>query len=710
MSKRRRKGSQSKFRNKAAKKKTESRTIQGTIYVRRNGGATLVTKQGHQEIVYRIHARDTGTALHLDEVECTAVTRRPSDRPRFARRDARDEEPRVKVKVQKILNRARTQLSGTIYSDGSRFFVVPDNPKIPLNFDVSKNDFKKFDPPPKTQDKVLIDIHDWKNANQNPSGKIVEVLGKSHTPMAEYQAILREYNLDPEFPQSVLDQIKDTPSKVSKSELSHRIDARKILTLTIDPVDAKDFDDALSIEYLPNGLHKIGVHIADVSHYVKQGTPLDAEARHRGNSTYLVGTVIPMLPHPLSSGICSLVEAEDRLVKSVYLTFEGKVLKKTKLENSVICSDKRLSYPQAYAMMKSRDVNEIRNLPTPPAHQTGFPGKPIAELSDKEIHQFQEALEVLWNLAAHLRNKRMRSGSLDLDMPETKIFVDEEGWADRIVKIEHDESHQLIEEFMLLANEQIAKQLREKNITGIFRVHDDPDPEKLNDLRVKLQEWGIKVGDLKNKPEMTKALEEIGKHPQAHMLRVEVLRSLPKAVYRATPDGHYGLSKRDYLHFTSPIRRYADLVVHRVIGNHIEHREGRTNKAEPENLRKGRLDNTAHHLSLTERNSIEAERESQQIKLMEFFERELEKDPKNDFAAIIMDIGRYGTYVELTLSGAYGMLVGLSPSRGRQWSSDDYKGPTIQHKDETYHVGQEIQVQVESVDRFLRQLNFKPAP
>ena len=170
------------------------------------------------------------------------------------------------------------------------------------------------------------------------------------------------------------------------------------------------------------------------------------------------------------------------------------------------------------------------------------------------------------------------------------------------------------------------------------------------------------------------------------------------------------MSKRDYLHFTSPIRRYADLVVHRVIGNHIEYREGRTKKAEPENLRKGRLENTAHHLSLTERNSIEAERESQQIKLMEYFERELEKDPKNDFAAIIMDIGRYGTYVELTHSGAYGMLVGLRPDRGRQWSTAEHSGPTIQHKDQTYHVGQEIQVQIESVDRFLRQLNFKPSP
>ena len=704
MSRRKRKGSRPKFKNRV--QKPQSRTIQGTIYVRRNGAATLVVKEGDKESAYRVHARDTYTALHQDEVEATATFRPNSGRDRFKNNKSEDG-PRAKVKVKKILTRARTQLTGTVFFDGSRYFVVPDNPRIPLNFNVDKKEFQKLNPLPKVEDKVVLDIDEWTNPNTNPTGKITEVLGKSHTPMAEYRAILREYNLDPEFPDAVVKQIEDIPSRVRKDDLAHRIDARKLLTLTIDPVDAKDFDDAISIEYLSDGKVKVGVHIADVSHYVKVGTSLDAEARHRGNSTYLVGTVIPMLPHPLSSGICSLVEAEDRLVKTVYLTFDKNKLTKTRIENSVIRSNKRLSYPQALALMEQTDKKVIRNLPSPPAHQTGFPGKPLSELSAPEIGELQDAIKLLWRLAKSLREKRLKKGSLDLDMPETKIFVDEKGWADRIEKIEHDESHQLIEEFMLLANEEIAKHLRMKNIPGIFRVHDDPDPEKLNELREKLKEWEITVGDLTNNSEMAKALVAINAHPQGHLLRVEFLRSLPKAVYRATPDGHYGLQKNDYLHFTSPIRRYADLVVHRVIDNHIAYRDGRTNKAEPENLRKGKLENTAHHLSITERNSMDAERESQKIKLLEFFERELEKDPKTKFQAIIMDIGRHGTFIELTLSGAFGMLQGIRPNRGRQWSKENIgSGPTLVHKDKVLHVGMEVNVQIESVDRFLKQLNF----
>ena len=704
MSRRKRKGSSPKFNKR--ERKPQSRTIQGTLYVRRNGGATLVVKEGDQEASYRVHARDTFTAMHRDEVEANAIVRPSTGRNRFSKEKS-DRETGVKVKVQKVLTRARTQLTGTVFFDGSRYFVVPDDPRIPLNFNLNKKELKTLNPEPKVQDKVVLEIDEWTNPNTNPSGKIIEVLGKSHTPMAEYRAILREYNLDPDFPEAVNKQVEEVPEKVSKSEYSHRVDARKLLTLTIDPVDAKDFDDAISIEHLENGTVQIGVHIADVSHYVKAGTPLDAEARHRGNSTYLVGTVIPMLPHPLSSGICSLVEAEDRLVKTVYLTFEKNKLKKTRIENSVIRSNKRLSYPQALALLEKTEKAEIKNLPTPPSHQTGFPGKPISELTDQEIDELQDAVKLLWGIAKSLRKKRLKAGSLDLDMPETKIFVDKEGWADRIEKIEHDESHQLIEEFMLLANEEIAKHLRMKNIPGIFRVHDDPDPEKLNQLRDKLKEWEIIVGDLTNSSEMAKALVEINKHPQGHLLRIELLRSLPKAVYRATPDGHYGLQKNDYLHFTSPIRRYADLVVHRVIDNHIAFRDGRTNKAEPANLRKAKLENTAHHLSITERNSMDAERESQKLKLMEFFERELDKSPKTLFKAIIMDIGLHGTFVELTHSGAFGILLGIRPNRGRQWSQDtSTSGPTLVHKDKVLHIGMEVKVKIDSVDRFLKQLNF----
>ena len=449
----------------------------------------------------------------------------------------------------------------------------------------------------------------------------------------------------------------------------------------------------------------MGVHIADVSHYVKPGSALDVDAKNRGNSTYLVGTVIPMLPHPLSSGICSLVEEEDRLVKSVFLTFGNGKLVKTEFENSVIRSRKRLTYRQAIALLKEDNIKTIRKIPVPPSHQTGFPGKDLSKLPDREIRSLQKALRQFWKIASHLRRQRMDNGSLDLDMPETKIFVDKNGWADRIEKIENDESHQLIEEFMLLANEEVAKLLRTKNIPGIFRVHDDPEEEKLNEFRESLKQWDIHVGDLTQRKEVTKALAEIKRHPQRHLLHVEFLRSLQKACYRAAPDGHYGLNKGDYTHFTSPIRRYSDLVVHRIIDNYISRKKGKSEVAETKALRKGRLEDLGQHLSLTERNSITAERESVKIKLMEFFERELKKNPKTRFSAVIMEIGRRGVFVELKDSGAYGMISVGNSGRGRSWSSED-PGASITFKGRTLRSGEEIDVVVESVDRFQKQMNF----
>ena len=262
---------------------------------------------------------------------------------------------------------------------------------------------------------------------------------------------------------------------------------------------------------------------------------------------------------------------------------------------------------------------------------------------------------------------------------------------------------------MLLANEEVAKLLRTKNIPGIFRAHDNPEEEKLNELRKLLEQWGIHVGDLTQRKEVTQALAAIKKHPQKHMLHIEFLRSLPKAVYRASPDGHYGLSKGDYTHFTSPIRRYSDLVVHRILANYIARIQGKSGNAEPKSLRKGRLEEVAQHLSLTERNSIDAERESVRIKLMEFFERELKKQPKTPFTAVVMDIARGGVFVELKDSGAFGMLSGGGRDRGRSWSSDA-PGTTTVLAGQNIRMGDEVQVVVDAVDRFQKQINFSLAP
>jgi ribonuclease R len=691
-----------KKRRKPAKDR-KTYDVKGVLHFRRSGAATLVTA-GKDPETYRIHAQDTGTGLHMDEVQVRVSIRQGS---RHGPKSNRGEKPkpRVKARVDAVLKRSRDSLVGTLFWDGSNYFVMPDEPRITQKFSIARAEVHGMTPRPKMKDKVVIQIQEWKDAKRPPRGSIIEVLGKTHTPVAEYRAILREFNLNPDFPKAVKKETENIHEKVLESEIKERFDARKLFTVTIDPDDAKDFDDALSVEEIGKDKIRIGVHIADVSHYVKPGSQLDTEAKNRGNSTYLVGTVIPMLPHPLSSGICSLVEAKDRLVKTAFLTFDKEKLVKTNFENSIICSRKRLTYKQAITLLEKEDIKAIRNIPAPEAHQTGHPGKDLGSLPDKEIRELQKVLRTLWRIASSLRKERMTKGSLDLDMPETKILVDKDGWADRIEKIQNDKSHQLIEEFMLLANEEIAKLLRTKSIPGIFRTHDNPDEEKLNDYRKLLGQWGIKVGDLTNRIEVTRALAAVKKHPQSHMLHIEFLRSLPKACYRASPDGHYGLNKGDYTHFTSPIRRYSDLIVHRILGNFIARKKKQSEKAEPQHLRKGRLEEVSQHLSLTERNSINAERESVRIKLLEFFERELKKNPKTVFIAVIMDIGRGGVFVELKDSGAYGMLAGAGRGHGRSWSSENAE-TSISLGGQTLQSGGEVNVVVESVDRFQKQINF----
>jgi ribonuclease R len=349
-------------------------------------------------------------------------------------------------------------------------------------------------------------------------------------------------------------QTRDLPDVVRSEDIGNRQDCRDLFTFTIDPDDAKDFDDALSLELLEDGKTRVGVHIADVSAYVKPGSALDREAQERGNSTYLVGTVIPMLPHALSNGLCSLVEAEDRLTKTCFITFNDSAdITEVTFANTVINSNKRLTYKQAYAFMQEDDLAKIRKTPLPPKHQTGSTGRSLDEVADDEMLMLKKYINRLWHIAKQLRKRRFRKGSLDLDMTSVKIYVDEEGYADRIEKEFNDESHQLIEEFMLSANEQVARSMKKQNFPCIYRVHDEPEEEKLKELRETMQSFGMQCGQLQKPREMTALLKKLKEHPQGYTLKIHVLRSLKQAQYRASADGHYGLSKPDYTHFTSPI-------------------------------------------------------------------------------------------------------------------------------------------------------------
>ena len=685
--------------------------VSGRLIFRQSGSAILIPDSDPSGDGYPVKSEDTGVSMHGD----TVLARKVEDQRRPFRGKGRQQRPEYRpdekpnVRVIRILKRARITIPGTLEQAKHASYVIPDDPRIIHDILVPDPKNSGLKPIPKVGDKVVVKMLEWKQRHLNPEGEIIEVLGRTHEPDAEFKAILYKYDLNPRFPSAVEQQTKDIPDVVRSEDIGNRQDCRDLFTFTIDPDDAKDFDDALSLELLEDGKTRVGVHIADVSAYVKPGSPLDREAQERGNSTYLVGTVIPMLPHALSNGLCSLVEAEDRLTKTCFITFNDSAdISEVKFANTVINSNKRLTYKQAYAFMQMDDLAEIRNTPLPPKHQTGSTGRSLDKVTDEEMATLKKYIGKLWQIAKQLRERRFRKGSLDLDMTSVKIYVDEEGYADRIEKEFNDESHQLIEEFMLSANEQVARTMKKQDFPCIYRVHDEPEEEKLKELRETMQSFGVQCGNLQKPREMTLLLKKLKEHPQGYTLKVHVLRSLKQAQYRASADGHYGLSKPDYTHFTSPIRRYSDLIVHRILDGYLCKTRADSALGEPEiRYRQGKLESLGDHISVTERNSVDAERESVKTKLLEFYDRELQKEQKQHFKAIITDVKNHGLFVELTDTLAFGM-VHISTL------DDDFYHPNPEgtaligrRKKRTYALGQYIMVQVERVDRFKRQIDFR---
>jgi len=667
-------------------------SVKGVIQFRAGGSAFVIVGGKRDEPSIQIAPDDTGVALPGDTVMVRIY------------RGVEGKRPGERVgRVSEILERARSSIVGDLRREGRNFFVVPDDPRFVYEIAVSDPSRSTLTPPPHPGDKVLVKLGEWRRREQPLMGEIVERLGRTHEPRAELLGIFIKHGLEPNFPADVEREAAAIPSHVGAKEIEGRLDYRKLPVFTIDPDDAKDFDDALSIEDVGGGNTRVGIHIADVSAYVKTGTAIDREARTRGNSTYLVGTVIPMLPEKLSNGLCSLVEAQDRLCKAVFLTFgPDNRIKETQYANTVIRSRKRLTYKQAYALLFEDNLEKIRAMPVPPKHQTGSTGRALRELEDWELEDLQSWIRALWRIASSMRKERMAHGSLDLDMPETKIFVDPLGYADRLERIEQDESHQLIEEFMLAANEAVARLTRTQKLPSLYRVHDEPDAEKLNDYRQFVATFGIKVGDLTRREEVVKLLKILKTHPQGYTLRTQFLRSLKKACYLASPDGHYGLHKKDYTHFTSPIRRYSDLVVHRVLQSYL------VRGPVPHDIRG--VNQLAEHLSLTEVNSSDAERESVKIKLLEFFERELAKKKKTAFAAIITDVRRHGFFIELVESMTFG-FVSMDALGGDYFQLNQEGNALVgRRKHQRYELNGRLDVVVDKVDRFKRIIDFRPAP
>src|SRR5438477_6290576 len=573
--------------------------ITGKLHIHQAGYGFLISEKSGEPDIF-IAAENTGTAMHGDRV-VARISRDASYARTKGRREGR---------VIRILERAHDTIVGTLQHSRNFYYIVPDDPRLVHDVYVQPaRDRRVKQTAAKVGDKVVVRLEAWESRHVNPEGEIIEVLGPASAPGVDMLSIIRRHHLPTNFPKGVLDEANQIPEKVDGRQLEGREDLRREFVVTIDPDDARDFDDAVQVERTKSGW-RLGVHIADVAAYVEVGSTLDREARRRGNSVYLPDRVIPMLPERLSNGVCSLNPGVDRLTHSVFIHFDKHgVVKSARFARSVIRSAHRLTYKQAYAILTS-----------PPGDQLG------------------DRLHLAWELAALLRRKRFEHGALDLDFPEVKVWVDKDGHPVKLECVENDESHQLIEEFMLAANESVARELKKRAVPTIYRIHENPDPEKLAEFREFVLGFNYTVGDVTHRAELQRLLAATRGKPEEQALKVGLLKSLKRARYSPQPLGHYGLAKANYLHFTSPIRRYADLVVHRTLAERNLPRRSKTDI--------GQIESLANHISDTERNAAEAEIESVRLKKLQFFEQQLKERNPEVFRAAIMDVRNYGLVVE----------------------------------------------------------------
>jgi ribonuclease R len=596
----------------------------------------------------------TGTALHEDRV----LVRRDARRKHF-----RDGDTDTGT-VIRVLKRQRARIVGTLQRGRQYLFVTPDDPRIP--HDILVPEPRDVGRPARIGDKVVVELNEWESRNANPDGVVVEVLGAPDAEGVDMLSVLRQYDLPLHFPKPVLDEANVIGSTVDPRDLAGREDCRRHQVVTIDPDDAKDFDDAICLERISAEQWRLWVHIADVSNYVKPGTALDTEAKSRGNSTYLVDRVIPMLPEALSNELCSLKPNVDRLTKCVefIIANDGRVLS-TKFYPAVIHSQKRFAYAQVLAILQRAPTDD-----------------PI----ERMLHSAHE-------LAQKIRRLRFKNGSLELDFPETKIRLDEQGKILRIEKNENDVSHQLIEEYMLLANEAVATRLMALQTPAIYRIHEEPDAKRLAEYRQEVLSHHVACGNLNNSHEVQKLLQKLGTLPIGAALKIGFLKSLMRARYAVEPLGHYGLAKKKYTHFTSPIRRYADLIVHRAL-------------FDQQAVSGAALKEVAEHISVTERNSADAERDSKDVKLFAFLREQLASGAPIKYPALVTDVRNFGFFVDvsgLAMSG----LVPLSLIKDDFFVFDESRRNLVGRRTrKTIRLGDKVTVQVARVDTAKKQVDF----
>ena len=633
--------------------------IAGRILMNRRGGGRVVTTDASQPAI-DISPNAAGTAMHNDRV-LVLVDSTVSPARRRGQRQAAGSGG----KVVEVLERARTQVVGTLEKSRELWYVVPSDPRITHDIYLPKLG-QAAKPKARRGDRVVVEITEWPSRHNAPEGKLVEVIGNPGAPGVDVESVIRQYELPTRFPGTVKAEARRLGTKVTEADRRGRRDCRRHLVVTIDPVDARDFDDAISLERIEGRRWRLWVHIADVSHYVRPGSALDKESRRRGNSTYLIDRVIPMLPEELSNELCSLKPGVDRLARSVefVLTNSGRI-EQAKFHSTVICSKQRFSYEEAMAVLEREPTGGIERM----------------------LHDAHR-------LAQQLRQARFRAGALDLDVPERKVLLDAKGRVSEVRRVENDVAHQLIEEFMLLANEAVAREIKRRRAGAIHRVHDVPDTEKLDNLRAQAALMGLRAGNLADQKQAGKFLASLKDHPLGDVFRIGYLRCMKRACYSTEPIGHYGLAKEDYVHFTSPIRRYADLIVHRVV------------------YQRARLDaealaTAADHISLTERNSADAELDSKLIKLLSHLQRQLDRRKPETYTATVTEVRNIGAMVDITELGLKGLVKRLSLSDDRYRFVPERGRLVGRLRGNEIAPGDQLRVQVESIDLQKKQADFR---
>lgn len=575
--------------------------------------------------------------------------------------------------VLKILERANQTIVGTYESSKNFGFVIPDNSRIAYDVFIPK----AYTNSAKTNQKVVVEITRWPEQRRNPEGKIVEILGFVGEKGTDILSIIKQFKLSEEFPQKVQEQASMIEQEVSKEAIEKRVDLRNLKTFTIDGADAKDLDDAVSIETLDNGNYMLGVHIADVSHYVGERSVLDKEAYKRGNSVYLLDRVIPMLPKEISNGICSLYPDKDRLTLSVFMEIDkdGNV-KDHEIVEGVIRSQQRLVYDDVSDFLENDDQEAA-----------------------KKLVNVSEELKLMEELCHILYNKRERRGSIDFDFPEARIILDEDGIPIDIVKEDRRIANRMIEEFMLACNETIAEHMYWAEMPFLYRIHEEPEMERINEFNKFIHNFGylIKGTQEIHPKELQRLTKEVKGKKEETLINTLLLRSLKKARYSSEEDIHFGLAAKYYTHFTAPIRRYPDLQIHRIIKSYVN---GKLNSNEQDRLERI-LPKVADHTSMTERTAEEAEREVEDLKVAEYMSTRI----GNEYKGMVSSLTNFGMFVQLdnTVEG----LIRYSDMVDDYYEFDEKNYYVIGvHTRKIYRLGDIVQIRVTKADLVKRTIDF----